>query len=166
MTCGSARLSSLPAPPGRSFYMEDSFLSAGSWFLCSFICHQWHLIFLTAFVEDIVFLPVCIFGNFGKKSNDCSCRAWNLGLLVHLVCLHVCFCAGIMLFSLLCLCCITLDWYGNACMTIIVIIIIVITTIILYRFALAVLGLLCFLVSFKIVVKIRHTLSVWHGETS
>lgn len=43
---------------------------------------------------------------------------------------------------------------------VIIIIIIVIITIILYRFALAVLGLLYFLVSFKIVVKIRHTLSV------
>lgn len=94
---------------GQSFYMEDSFLSAWSWFLCSFICHQWHLIFLTAFVEDIVFLPVCIFGNFGKKPDDCSCMDWNVGLLVHLVCLHVCFCAGIMLLLLLCLCRITLD---------------------------------------------------------
>lgn len=43
---------------------------------------------------------------------------------------------------------------------VIIIIVIVIITIILYRFALAVLGCLCFLVSFKIVVKIRHTLSV------
>lgn len=43
---------------------------------------------------------------------------------------------------------------------IIIIISVVIITIILYRFALAVLGLLYFLVSFKIVVKIRHTLSV------
>lgn len=81
----SARLSSLPALPGPEL------LYGGFFFIClKLISVQFHLSPVTPNFPNSICGRYCFsssvyFWELWKKTDDCSCMDWNVGLLLHLV---------------------------------------------------------------------------------